>query len=139
MVGPPTALEAFVVVDHSDVNFVGKGQKVRLQVDEAPGHVLVGTIVELANLDLKVVPRELAKASEVPVRLDEKGVPHPLATSYQARVALDESPDAAAAARHPRPREDRRGTAVAGPAVLPIPAADVRYALALGKSLGWDR
>ena len=93
MIGSPTALEAFVVVDHSDVNLVSKGQKVRLQVDEAPGRVLVGTIVELANLDLKVMPRELAKGSEIPVRLDEKGVPHPLATSYQARVVLDETPD----------------------------------------------
>ncbi len=93
-VGPPTALEAFVVVDHSDVNFVDKGQEVRLQVDEAPGRVLTGTIVELSNLDLKVVPRELAKGSEIPLRVDEQGVPHPLATSYQARVVLAELPDA---------------------------------------------
>jgi putative peptide zinc metalloprotease protein len=93
MVGPPAALEAFVVVDHSDVNFVGQGQAVRLQVDEAPGRVLAGTIVELANLDLKVVPRELAKGSEVPLRLDEQGVPHPLATSYQARIVLEGPPD----------------------------------------------
>ncbi len=92
-VGPPTALEAFAVIDLSDVNFVGKGQQVRLEVDEAPGRVLAGTVVELANLDLKVVPRELAKGSEVAVRLDEKGVPHPLATSYQARVALDDQID----------------------------------------------
>jgi hypothetical protein len=93
MVGPPTPPEAFVVVDLADVNFVSEGEKVRLQVDEAPGHVLVGTIVELANLDLKVVPRELAKGSELPLRLDEKGVPRPLTTSYQARVVLDEQTD----------------------------------------------
>ncbi len=90
LVGPPAALEAFVVVDQGDVNFVGKGQKVRLQVDEAPGQVLAGTIVELANLDLKIVPRELAKGSDVPVRLDDKGIPRPLSTSYQARVELDD-------------------------------------------------
>jgi putative peptide zinc metalloprotease protein len=93
MVGPPAPLQAFVVVDLSDVNLVREGEKVRLQVDEAPGHVLAGTIVELADLDLKVVPRELAKGSELPLSLDEKGVPHPLTTSYQARVALDEPAD----------------------------------------------
>ena len=64
----PLPLEAFVVVDLSDVNLVDEGEKVRLQVDEAPGHVLAGTIVELANLDLKVVPRELAKGSELPLQ-----------------------------------------------------------------------
>jgi putative peptide zinc metalloprotease protein len=94
MVGPPAALEAFVVVDQSDVDFVAIGQKVRLQVDEAPGRIVAGTIVELADLDLKVVPRELAQGSEIPLRVDEKGVPHPLAASYQARVVLDEPPGA---------------------------------------------
>ena len=99
-----------VVVDLSDVNFVREGEKVRLQVDEAPGQILVGTIVELANLDLKVVPRELAKGSELPQSLDEKGVPHPLTTSYQARVVLDGPGRYPAAARQPRPREDHRGS-----------------------------
>ncbi len=92
MVGPPAGLEAFIVIDHADVNFVNEGQSVRLQVEEAPGSVFTGAIVELANLDLKVVPRELVKGSEIPLRLDEQGVPHPLATSYQARVVLDDSP-----------------------------------------------
>jgi hypothetical protein len=82
------------VVDQADVNFVGQGQKVRLQADEAPGHVLTGTIVELANLDLKVVPRELAKGTDVAVQIDEKGVPHPRTTSYQARIELDDVADA---------------------------------------------
>lgn len=94
LVGSPSPVEAFLVVDQADVNFVRKGQRVRLQLDEAPGKVLDGRIVELANLDLKVVPRELVSGNETPVRVDEKGIARPLATSYQARVVLDGADDA---------------------------------------------
>jgi putative peptide zinc metalloprotease protein len=94
VVGPPNSQEAFAVVDQAEVNLVDRGQKVCLQVDEAPAVILSGTVVELADLDLKIVPRELAKGSEIAVRVDEKGVPRPLTTSYQARVALDSPADA---------------------------------------------
>jgi putative peptide zinc metalloprotease protein len=89
VVGPPNSQEALAVVDQEDVNFLGKGQKVRLMVAEAPGQVLTGTVVELADLDLKVVPHELVKGSEIAVRTDEKGVSRPAAPSYQARIAID--------------------------------------------------
>jgi putative peptide zinc metalloprotease protein len=89
LVGSPTPLEAFLVVDQADVNFVRKGQRVRLQLDEMPGRVLGGTIAELAKTDMKVAPRELAKGTDLLVRVDENGIPRPLATSYLARVVLD--------------------------------------------------
>ena len=97
----PSGLEALVVIDQSQVQFVRPGQPVRLQVDASPGHILRGRIVELARLDLKVAPPELAEQSELLVHFDREGIPRPAATSYQARVELDEEP--APADRDPRP------------------------------------
>jgi hypothetical protein len=88
-VGSPTPLDAFLVIDESNMSFVRKGQQVRLHLEETPGRVLAGAIVEIAKTDLKVAPRELARGTDLPTTLDEKGVPRPLATSYHARVALD--------------------------------------------------
>jgi len=90
MVGCAQPVEAFLIIDQSDVNFVREGQQVRIQLDELPGKVLHGTIAELAKADLKVAPRELVKGSDLSVRVDKTGVPRPLAISYQARVVLEE-------------------------------------------------
>jgi putative peptide zinc metalloprotease protein len=89
LVGAPLPVEALLVIDQSDVALVRQGQRVRIRLEEMPGTVLHGTVVETAKADIKVVPRELVKGVDLPVRLDERGIPRPQATSYQARVALD--------------------------------------------------
>lgn len=89
LIGDPSRLEAVLVIDQSDVKFVRTGQRVRVQLDELPGEVILGTIREIAKNDLKVAPRELAAGAELPTRVDEFGVPRPLETSYQAHVTLD--------------------------------------------------
>jgi putative peptide zinc metalloprotease protein len=90
LVGDPADLEALVVIDQSQMQFVGPDQSVRLRLDASPGQILRGRIVELARLDLKVAPRELAEHSELLVHFDREGIPRPAVPSYQARVALDE-------------------------------------------------
>jgi putative peptide zinc metalloprotease protein len=89
LVGEPAEVEALLVVDQSQIQYVRAGQRVRLQVDASPNRILRGAIVELAGLDLKVAPRELAEQSDLLVHFDREGIPRPAATSYQARVALD--------------------------------------------------
>jgi len=89
LVGDPARLEAVLIVDQSNLVFVKHGQRVRMQFDELPATVLDGTVTEIAKTDLKVVPRELAMANELPTRVDENGVHRPLNTSYQVRVSLD--------------------------------------------------
>jgi putative peptide zinc metalloprotease protein len=89
LVGAPLPVEALLVIDQPDVALVRQGQRVRIRLEEMPGTVLHGTVVEMAKADIKVVPRELVKGVDLPVRLDERGIPRPQATSYQARVALD--------------------------------------------------
>jgi putative peptide zinc metalloprotease protein len=92
VIGDPLRLEAVLVVDQADMQFVSQGQHVRLKLDQMPGRVVEGRITEVSKTDLKVAPRELGKESGLAIRLDRAGVPHPASTSYQARVALDACP-----------------------------------------------
>ncbi len=89
LVGDPQDLEACVVLDQADVQFVHRGQRVKLRLDQSPGRILAGTIEEIAKTDLKVAPRELAQGEAMAVRVDEQGIPRPVEASYQARVTLD--------------------------------------------------
>jgi putative peptide zinc metalloprotease protein len=88
-IGDPEQFEAWLVLDQRDVEFVHEGQAVRVQLEQAPGRELTGTIREVAELDLQVTPAELLPAGSVPTRADESGVQRPVSTAYQARVMLD--------------------------------------------------
>ncbi len=90
-IGDPKRLEAAVVLDQRDVEFVRAGQEVRVQLDQSPDRVLAGTILEVAEIDLKVTPTELLPEGTVPTRQDESGIPRPVTTMYQARVSLPQA------------------------------------------------
>ena len=87
-IGDPARLEASVVLDQRDVEFVRTGQEVRVQLDQSPDRVLSGTILEVAEIDLKITPAELLPQGTVPTRPDESGALRPVSTMYQARVSL---------------------------------------------------
>jgi len=89
-IGDPRRLEALLVVDQADVDFVRAGQRVRLRIDQLSSDFLSGEIVQVAELDMDLVPRELLAAEQLAARKDESGQVRPLSTSYQARVRLDE-------------------------------------------------
>jgi putative peptide zinc metalloprotease protein len=87
-IGDPQKLEATVVIDQSDIEFIRPGQAVEIQLDQCPGRVLSGTIREIAEIDLKITPAELLPAGMIPTRQDEAGVLRPAGTVYQGRVSL---------------------------------------------------
>lgn len=89
LVGDPSPLAAQLVIDQSDVELVQTGQRVRIKLDELPAAVLWGTITDLAKIDLKRAPRELAGSDDLPTRRDDRGVSRILNASYEARVKLD--------------------------------------------------
>jgi putative peptide zinc metalloprotease protein len=91
LVGDPARLEATLVIDQADIDLIRVGQKVQIHFDELPSQSLSGAIASIGELDLKVAPRELAIAGDLPSRIDESGTPRPLSASYQARVDLDPS------------------------------------------------
>src|SRR4029077_9421570 len=92
LVGDPSRFEAVLHVEQTDIELVRTGQRVRIMLDHLPGEVFLGTVAEVAKLDLAVMPRELSAARDLPSRIDQRGVSHPLDTWYQARVLFDEDP-----------------------------------------------
>jgi hypothetical protein len=102
LVGAPDRFEAVLHVDERDVELVQPGQAVRMVMDHLPGQVLTGKVVEVAKLDMDVMPRELAAAGDVPSRGDERGVHRPIDTWYQARVRFDEAQARLVARMHGR-------------------------------------
>jgi hypothetical protein len=52
--------------------------------------VIWGSIVEVAEIDLKIAPRELTLSGDLATRTDPSGIERPLTASYQARISLDE-------------------------------------------------
>ena len=88
-IGDPRRLEAVLVVDQTDVQFVRDGQHVRILLDETPGQSLDGTVTQISAMDLRIAPRELAQHESLPTRPDETGTPRPVSPSYQVRVELE--------------------------------------------------
>jgi putative peptide zinc metalloprotease protein len=88
-IGDPRRLEAVLVIDQADVDFVRVGQRVRLRLNQLSRQFLAGEIVEIAELDMDLVPRELLAEKELAARTDQAGQVRPLSTTYQARVRLD--------------------------------------------------
>ena len=84
----------------SDVELVAEEQRVRMVLDHLPGKVFDGRVVEIAKLDLELMPRELAAAGDVPSRTDQQGARRPIDTWYQARVQFDEDPPHSVARVH---------------------------------------
>jgi len=91
-IGDPTKMQAILVVDQNDIEFIHENQEVALKLDSRPGDLLPGRITEIANVDLKVSPRSLSNKSggELATKTDESGKERPLSTSYQARVPIDD-------------------------------------------------
>ncbi|MBX3413608.1 MAG: HlyD family efflux transporter periplasmic adaptor subunit [Pirellulales bacterium] len=91
-IGDPKKLEAVLVVDQADIDFLAEGQEVDLKLDELPGETFHGTIHRISKDELKVSPKQLSNKAggELPTKTDESGVERPLSTSYQAQVLLED-------------------------------------------------
>ncbi len=89
-IGDPRRQEAVLVIDQADVDFVRVGQTVRLRLNQLSRQFLAGEIVEIAELDLDLVPRELLGEQQLAARTDRAGQVRPLSAGYQARVRLAE-------------------------------------------------
>jgi len=94
-VGDPKKLEAVLVIDQGDRNFIRDGQRVDIKLEGFASSTIHGAIEEIAESEIKVTPRRLSTKSggELPSITDpDTGVERPMNTSYQARVLI-EDPD----------------------------------------------
>ena len=90
-VGDPRNLEAILVIDQGDIDFVKNGQTVDLKFDALPYDTLQGTIERVSPDNLKVTPRRIsnkAKGELASTTDPETGVERPQSASYQAVVPL---------------------------------------------------
>jgi putative peptide zinc metalloprotease protein len=93
MVGEPEQFEAVMVVDQSEVEFVGRGQQVDLKLDAFPWHTFTGSVAELAETHIESSSERMSvKAGGlVPTETDESGRELPISTSYEAMMTLDDT------------------------------------------------
>ncbi len=92
LIGRPGRVEAMLLIDQGDIEYVAEGQRVELVCHGFTETVWQGTIDEVARLDLQAVPPQLAARAggPIPTRTDSSGRERPLHACYVARVALDD-------------------------------------------------
>ena len=99
-IGDPTRLEAILIIDQKDVDYVHEGDNVQLKLDSIPYATLSKNedgkrlhIARIARQEMQASPRALTSQAggELDTKVDSQGVSKPLSTSYRARVTLDDS------------------------------------------------
>ncbi len=85
-------MEAQLVIDQGDIEFVQEGAEVEIKLDELPGRTLRGVVEEVSRSDLKASPRNLSNKAggELATATGAGGVERPLSASFQARVRLED-------------------------------------------------
>jgi putative peptide zinc metalloprotease protein len=88
LVGDPARVSAVLLVDDSEIERVEPGQKVRMQLDQMPGRVIEGTVVEVARRDAEAATAASGRADLAPLMAGV--VPAgPATTHYEARVEFE--------------------------------------------------
>jgi putative peptide zinc metalloprotease protein len=90
-IGDPHRLEARLLIDQGDVEFVRVGQEVEIMMAQSANVVYVSKLERVSSKDTKVSPRHLSSqnSGELPTQISATGVPEPLNTVYDALVPLD--------------------------------------------------
>ncbi len=92
-VGNPRDLEAVLVIDQGDIDFVKLGQEVDLKFDALPGDTLHGKIDRISPDNMKTLPNRLstnAKGEVASIQDKETGVEKPQSASFQATVPIED-------------------------------------------------
>ncbi len=91
LLGQPDKLEAVLSIDQSEIQYVQIGQRVRLQLDMAPGQVLQGTIREISRNSIQAAANEITSEQDLANRRNDTIASQPDQTSYEALVQIDAS------------------------------------------------
>ncbi len=91
-IGNPKKMEAILVIDQSDRNFIAEGQFVEIKLDHLPTQTFDSTIHKIATEHMEESPARLSAEAnyDVITETDEAGRQRPMEISYQARVLLDD-------------------------------------------------
>jgi putative peptide zinc metalloprotease protein len=91
-IGDPRRLEARLVIDQGDVEFVAEGQRVEIVLDQSAEYWYVSHIENVSSQDLKVAPTHLSgmHGGPLPTEMTKTGQPAPLSPVFEAIVPLPE-------------------------------------------------
>jgi putative peptide zinc metalloprotease protein len=89
LVGDPERLTAVLVVDDAEVKRLQPGQRARLVVDQVPGVVLEGEVVDVARHEVRDDASEAAARADLAALFDGIVPPGRSGALYQARVRFD--------------------------------------------------
>lgn len=95
-IGDPHSLEARLVIDQGDVEFVAPGQKVDILLDQKSDLIYANCFVErVSTEDLKTSPVHLSSlhGGSLPTKMDPSGVARPLSPIFEAVVPLPDKDD----------------------------------------------
>ena len=91
-IAQPGKLEAILVIDQEQLDFVAAGQRVDLLPSSHPGRRLSGRIDHIAEQNMDTAPERLSArgGGQLASRADASGVERLLSVTYQASVPLDD-------------------------------------------------
>jgi putative peptide zinc metalloprotease protein len=90
-IGDPTKWEANIVIDQENIEFVHKGQEVKIKLDRLPYTTLESTIDEIGpEMEFSSSQLSSKKGGELMTKVDETGRERPINISYQARADIDD-------------------------------------------------
>jgi len=95
LIGDPHALEAIMVVDQSEIDFIREKQKVEIKLDALPGETLATELADISRIKVTALSRgtSVKTGGEIETKTDERGIERPISTSYQARAVLNNADD----------------------------------------------
>jgi putative peptide zinc metalloprotease protein len=94
LVGDPHQLTAVLLVDDVDVKFLQPGQRARLRIDQLPGQVIEGEVVEVARRETSDPEQSKAARADLSPLLAGLIAPGKDGAHYEARVRFDSVPPA---------------------------------------------
>ena len=95
-IGDPNSLEARLVIDQGDVEFVTPGRKSKSCSTKRPTTSYTNCVIErVSTEDRKDSPTHLSSlhGGDLPTKMDASGVPRPLSPIFEAVVPLPERPN----------------------------------------------
>jgi putative peptide zinc metalloprotease protein len=95
LIGDPAQLEARIIIDQADLDFIAAGQRVEICLDAVPGRIIDAKIEVVSEGALRQAPQRLSNKAggELPTVTDPSGREVPMSPSYPALVPLPDDPE----------------------------------------------
>jgi putative peptide zinc metalloprotease protein len=92
LVGDPKQLSAVLLVDDADVKLLQPGQRARLSVEQLPGQLIDGEVVEVARHEVSDKDRDRNSKDDLTALRAGLVSPGHEGAHYEVRVRLDDTP-----------------------------------------------